>query len=118
MKSIDQLDAWITTKVRAWSSKISGTARTADLIEIRRDILNDIRNHIEPKGGGTLVFPYNTIAIHIAAENDTRRAMLEGAFGQDSDLEETISALLREAGCAPPAALNVTVSVGEQQDVE
>jgi hypothetical protein len=115
MRSIDQLDAWITTKVRAWSSKISGTPRSTDLIEIRRDILNHVRNHIEPKGGGKLVFPYNTIAIYIAAENDSRREMLEGAFGKDSDLEETVSALLREAGCAPPAPLNVTVSVGEPQ---
>jgi len=118
MRSIDQLDAWITTKVRAWSSKISGTPRSTDLIEIRRDILNDVRDHIEPKGGGKLVFPYNTIAIHLAAETDRRREMLEGAFREDNDLEETISALLREAGCAPPAGLHVAVSVGEAQALE
>ena len=118
MRSIDQLDAWITTKVRAWSSKISGTPRSTDLIEIRRDILKDVRDHIEPKGGGKLVFPYNTIAVHLTAESDRQREMLEGAFGQDNDLEETISALLREAGCAPPAGLHVAVSVGEAQTPE
>jgi FHA domain-containing protein len=118
MRSIDQLDAWITTKVRAWSSKISGTPRTTDLIEIRRDILNDVRDHIEPIGGGNLVFPYNTVAIHITAENDQQREMLAGAFGQDNDLEETISALLREARCAPPAGLHVAVSVEERQGPE
>src|SRR4051812_24047985 len=115
MRSIDQLDAWITSKVRAWSARISGSPRSTDLIEIRRDILNDVRDHIQPKGDGKLVFPFNTVAVHIAAEDDRRREMLIGAFNQDNDLEQTISALLAEAGCVPPAGLHVTVSVLDAQ---
>ena len=118
MRSIDQLDAWITSKVRAWSARISGSPRSTDLIEIRRDILNDVRDHIQPKGDGKLVFPYNTVAVHIAAEDDRRREMLIGAFNQDNDLEQTISALLAEAGCVPPAGLHVTVSVLDAQAPE
>ena len=51
MKSLEQLDSWISSKVRAWSSRISGAPKSAELLEIRRDILNDIRDHIQPRGG-------------------------------------------------------------------
>lgn len=113
MRSLDRLDQWITTKVRAWSSRISGTPRSAELLEIRRDILNDVGNHIQPKSEGRSVFPYNTVSILIAAEDSSERAVLEQAFG-DNELEQTVSALLSEAGCPLPAGLRVTVSVADE----
>ena len=118
MRSLDQLDAWITTKVRSWSSRISGTPRSTDLLEIRRDILNDVRDHIEPKGGGKLIFPYNSVAVRIAAQDGPRRELLEGAFTQDDELAQTISALLSESNCARPSGLRVTVSVVQTETSE
>jgi hypothetical protein len=113
MKSLEQLDSWISSKVRAWSSRISGAPQSAELLEIRRDILNDVRDHIQPRGQGKSVFPYNTISIRIAAEDAGQQALLEQAFTQDDDLEQTISALLIEAGCSLPAGLHTTVVVAE-----
>jgi hypothetical protein len=110
MKSLDQLDAWIAHKVRAWSSRIPGTPKSRELLEIRRDILNDVRAHIQPRGDGKSLFPYTSLAIHIAAQDDTQRTVLEQAFA-DAELQETISALLTEAGTPQPALeVNVTVS--------
>ena len=114
MKSLDQLDSWITSKVRAWSARISGSPPSRELLEIRRDILNDVRDHIEPRGEGKSIFPYNVISIHIGAEDSSQQALLEQAFTQDNELEQTISALLTEAGCPPPAALEVSITVAEQ----
>jgi hypothetical protein len=109
MKSLDQLDSWISSKVRAWSSRLSGAApHTGELLEIRRDILNDIRDHIQPRGEGKTLFPYNTISIRLAAEDSNHQAVLEQAFSQE-ELWQTISALLAEAGCALPAGLQVKV---------
>ncbi len=112
MRSLEQLDSWITAKMRAWSSRISGASGSPDILEIRRDILNDVRNHIQPKGEGKNIFPYSTVSIQIAAENRERANVLQQAFSQDNDLEQTISALLSEARCAVPE-LQVMVSVSE-----
>lgn len=117
MKSLEYLDGWIANKIRAWSARIPGTPKSQELLEIRRDILNDVREHIQPRGEGKTLFPYNVIAIEMAAENSSRRAVLGQAFGQDNDLEQTISALLQEARCPQPANLQLTVTVTEDADV-
>jgi hypothetical protein len=113
MKSLDQLDSWITHKVRAWSSRLSGAPESRELLEIRRDILNDVRDHIQPRGEGKNVFPYNVISIQIATEDSTQQVLLEQAFSQDNELQQTITALLAEAGCIPPAGMQVTIEIAE-----
>jgi hypothetical protein len=113
MRSLEQLDRWIASKLKTWSSGAVGAPQGMDLLEIRREILHDIRDHIEPKGEGKNLFPYNDVRINIAAADPTQQALLEGAFSDDKELEQTISALLSEAGCPVPAAFSVTVSVTE-----
>ena len=117
MRSLEQLDLWITNKVRAWSSRISGAPPSRELLEIRRDILNHIRDRIQPRGEGKSLFPYNTVSIRLSAEDSTQRALLEEAFAQDNELEQTVSALLTEAGCSSPAGLHVTVAVSQEPDL-
>lgn len=112
MKSLEQLDSWITAKMRAWSSRVSGGPRSPEILEVRREILNDIRGHIEPKGGGKNVFLYNSIVINIAAESGERVNFLERALGEDDELDQTVIALLSEAGC-PVRGIHVTVQVLE-----
>ncbi|MBV9761518.1 MAG: FHA domain-containing protein [Acidobacteriaceae bacterium] len=113
MKSLDQLDSWIAAKVRSWSSRIAGAPRGGKLLEIRRDILNDVRDHIQPRGEGKSVFPYNTVSVRITAEDAAQQALFEQAFAEDDDLRESVAALLLEAGCALPAAFVTNVSVFE-----
>jgi FHA domain len=112
MRSLEQLDSWITAKVKNWSSKVSGAPRTREILEIRRDILEDVRDHIQPKGQGRSVLPYNTMSIQIAARNSEQRAMLEAAFSDD-EVQEDVRALLSEADCPVPAGFRVGVSVIE-----
>jgi hypothetical protein len=113
MKSLDQLDSWISGKVRAWSARIAGAPRSAKLLEIRRDILNHVRDHIQPRGEGRHVFPYNTVSVHIVVEEAGEQSLLEQAFAQDDELREAISALLVEAGCPVPSGLETAVSVSQ-----
>ncbi len=113
MRSLEQLDSWIAAKVKAWSSRAFGAPQGMELLEIRRDVLNDIRDHIQPKGNGQNLFPYNSVLVSIAAQDSARRQLLEGVFSQDKELEQTISALLGEAGCPLPPGFQVTVSVTE-----
>lgn len=113
MRSLEQLDRWIAGKVKNWTSRISGAPHGIELLEIRRDILEDIRDRIEPRGDGRSLFPYNSVSIRIAAQNDEVRHVREAAFAEGDGLEQDIAGLLREAGCPMPAGFNVTVEVVE-----
>jgi hypothetical protein len=113
MRSLEQLDRWIAGKVKHWTSRISGAPHSRELLEIRRDILEDIRDRIEPRGAGKSLFPYNSIAIRIAAENEEERLLREAAFAEGDGLEQDISELLSEAHCPIPAGFTVTVEVVE-----
>jgi len=108
MRSLEDLDRWIAAKVK----RLSGTEpQRRELLEIRRDILEDIRRHIEPKGSGKYVFPYNEIAIRLAAEDEARRAMLDAALCEEQTLENDIRELLSAAGCPVPRDLLVVIDL-------
>ncbi len=112
MRSIEQLDAWIAAKVKAWSSRVSGAPGGGELLEVRRDILGDVRDHIHAKGQGRSLFPYSRVSIRVAAENREQQTLYEGALGEGG-MEEDVRGLLREADCPVPAGFNVSVSVIE-----
>lgn len=117
MRSLEQLDRWIASKLKAWSSEAVGVPQSMDLLEIRREILQDVRDHIQLEGNGRNIFPYNTIKIQIGATDSTQQALLTGSFSEDQELEHAISALLGEAGCRVPVSFNVTVSVTEDPEI-
>jgi len=102
MRSLEQLDRWIAGKVKSWTSHVPGVTHSKELLEIRREILEDVRDQIEPKGEGKCLFPYNAVAIHVAGH--------EAAF---SELPEDIEALLKEANCSIPSGWTVTVEVDD-----
>lgn len=102
MRSLEELDRWIAGKVKRLSSNVAGVPQKKEVLEIRREILEDVRNRIEPKGSGKYLFPYNEIAIHLGAQN---------ALADDDSLREDVRALLIEAGCTVPSSLTVDVDV-------
>ena len=105
MKSLEQLDRWIAAKVK----RLSGAPEKRELLEIRRDILEDVRDHIEPKGGGKYIFPYNEIEIHLAPEDEHQQQRFEAALAGDEGLAPDIHALLVEAGCPIPPDFGITI---------
>ena len=109
MKSLEELDRWIAGKVKRLSSNVSGTPQKRELLEIRRDILEDVRDQIEPKGSGKYLFPYTEIAVRVAARDEADRALLDAAFAQNGALEEDVRALLVEAGCSAQVAVAVDI---------
>lgn len=117
MKSLDQLDFWITAKVKAWSSKVSGAPKSRELLEIRRDILADIRDHIQPRGEGQYFFPFNVISIRIGAHDTDQKSLFEAAFEQNDELEQTVRALLAEVRCPVPAGFHVSVTAEEDTEL-
>jgi hypothetical protein len=107
MRSLEELDRWIAAKVK----RLSGAPEQRELLEIRRDILEDFRRHIEPKGRGKYVFPYNEIAIRLAAKDDGQRQIFEGTFSEGEALAQDLRELLSEAGCSAPKNLRVILDL-------
>lgn len=118
MKSIEDLDRWIGSKVKRWSSKMGGGAHAPEVLEIHRDILEDVRDRIEPRSQGRYFFPYHRIVIHIEAVNEQQKELYQAAFGEqtasgDLTLGQEIRALLAEAGSAvAKLVVEVEITVG------
>lgn len=112
MRSLEQIDRWIAGKIKQWTSRVAGPPQSPELLEIRRDILEEIRDAIEPAGQGRNMFPYNTVSIRIAAADPQQAAVYQAALAESGALERDIRNLLAEAGCAAPA---VTINVVEDR---
>ena len=108
MKSLEQLDRWMASKIKGWTVKFSGQQ---ELLEVRRDILEEIRGGIEPRGAGKSVFPYNTIEIRIAAQDEHQREVCEAAFAEEDGIAADIRELLAEAGCTLPRGFRAAVEI-------
>src|ERR1700730_16057504 len=113
MRSLEQLDLRIACKWKTWSSRISGAPHAKELLEIRRDILEDVRDKIQPKGQGVNLFPYNSVEVRIAVEDPEEQEIWDTAFTEGDGLQHDITGLLREAGCPVPTGFSVNVNVTE-----
>ena len=118
MKSLEQLDRWLGGKLKAWSSQVSGAPRSRELLEIRRDVLEEIRDRIKPAGNGRNVFPYEGIAIRLATQGVAQQELFQAAFSDKANgLERDIRDLLAEAEVPVPPELTVIVEAVEDPTV-
>ncbi len=113
MKGLQGLDRWIGKSIERLSAKISGgDSQPMEALEIRREILIEIRDKIEPRGEGEYVFPYQEISVHISAGDEQQRANFSAAFLDEGGLEEQVKELLAEAGCKGDVAVAVQIDEG------
>ncbi len=114
MRSLDELDRWIAGKVKGWTSKVPGVQQESKaLLEVRREILEDIRGQIQPMGDGRCLFPYTDIIIHTPENQAALAALVENGA-----LEQDVRDLLSEAHCPSPATLTIAVTGGDQFHME
>jgi hypothetical protein len=69
-------------------------------VEIRRAILDEIEELVQPGPRSHPVFPYNRVNVAIVAVDAASRAALEAVLGEDEALQEAVEERLREAGCS------------------
>jgi hypothetical protein len=108
MRSLEQLDRWIAGRVKGWATKVAGGQETPGLLEIRRDILEDVRDHIEPAGDGRSVFSYNYVLVRLAPSGSGNH-LYESALACDHGLEADLRALLAEARTFVSPELSVII---------
>ena len=78
-------------------------------VEIRRAILDEIEEQVQPAGRSKRVFPFSRVAVDVVATDGRRRAAIEAVLGGDDGLREAVAERLREAGCSGPAKPEVRV---------
>ena len=113
MKPLQNIDRWIGKSLERLSAQIAGGPQPKEALEIRREILTEIREKIEPRGEGEYVFPYQQLFVHINATDTSQLETFQAAFLDDGGLESQVKELLVEAGCKGDIALIVDVKESE-----
>ncbi len=72
--------------------------QSAEPLEIRRDLLREIADQVQPKGGGEYVFPFTRVDIEVFAQ-DSGRANALRAILEDRSFPADIGDELQSAGC-------------------
>jgi hypothetical protein len=76
-------------------------------LEVRRAVLDEIEELMQPAGRSRRVFPFNRVVVEVVAADAKQRAAIEAVLEGDGGLDAAIAQRLREAGCPPPADLEV-----------
>src|SRR5260370_39278154 len=98
MRTLEQLDRWIAGKVKRWTTGLSRVPGAKEVLEVRRDILEDLRDKIRPVGHGTTVFPYTEVTIRIGAPNSEERDVGQAALSESRDPERDTAPLSTSGG--------------------
>jgi hypothetical protein len=72
-------------------------------LETMHAIVDAVAMRLEPAGRGRFVFPFNRIAISIAAATRSEQSRFAAVFAESPSLDERIEERLRAAGCDAPA---------------
>jgi hypothetical protein len=86
-----------------------GTEQGREPVELRREVLREIVDQVQPAGGGEYLFPYTGIRVEIAAPDATAQAPLEAIFSLPGFADD-VTAAIADRGCRV-RALDVQVDV-------
>jgi len=96
-------------KVRKLIERIFGKEAAREPLEIRRAILREIEDKIEPVGRDGRAFPFSRVRVRLLASDPQRRAIFKAVFVEDRKLENDIIELLRRNGVHSPPDLQIRV---------
>lgn len=117
MRLLRRIEKTMDERLRAIFSGGREAPGSREAIELYRDALEQIAGHAIAGKRGDRVFPFNLIAVELAAGNAERKAVLEALFDA-GQLADDVRATLKEEGVAPPADLTVVVSYPEAAESE
>jgi hypothetical protein len=112
MKPLDRIESWLAQQFGRIAAPVSGPPPPPAVLEIRRDVLNDVRSHIQPKGHDEYFFEHNVIAIRVGAADLKLASVYEAGLIEGETLETDIRNLLKTAGCTP-RGLEISIGIDE-----
>jgi len=111
---LEQLESWFAKKVETVSKGVAGAPRQKTLLEVCKDLQEDLRGRIISQDRGLRSFPYSQIDIRIFAPDEDQRAAYDAVLSSDPPFAERIREMLLEEGCRPrDLATNISVEVDE-----
>jgi hypothetical protein len=84
-------------------------------LEIRREILDEVEDHIVSRGGKR-IFPFDQIGIHLVAAEADKREILRAALEEDNSLATDIRQLLRESRCETLTNIGIALDFVQATD--
>jgi hypothetical protein len=90
-----------------------GAAQTP--LEIRREMLEEVENHIVSRRGKR-TFPFMRVAVRLYAPQENMRDIFRAVFLEEDSLAEDIRELLREAACSTPGPVAIDVGFDDSAD--
>jgi len=101
----------ILDKVTKLEKRLQRLAARGDVapqpVEVRRGLLDDVEEMVQPAGRARRVFPYNRLTLQVLAADAAQRAAMQAVFGGDAEALTMVQERLRDADCAVPHALAV-----------
>ena len=98
-------------KVRKLIEGLFGKEAAREPLEIRRAILGEIEEKIEPVGRAGRAFPFSHLRVRLFASDAQRRAIFKAVFVQDRRLENHIVELLKRSRAHLPPNLQIGVNL-------
>jgi hypothetical protein len=112
MNLLEQLESWFAKKIETVSKGVAGAPQQKTLLEVCKDIQEDLRGRILSQDRGLRSFPYSQIDINIFTDDEDKRAAYDAVLSSDPPFAERLRAMLLEEGCRlRDLSANITVAV-------
>jgi hypothetical protein len=80
-------------------------------IELRREVLREIADQVQPAGGGERIFPFTSLKVELSAPDATSQGALEAIFSLPGFADD-VKAAIADRGCKiPPLDVQVEAKV-------
>jgi hypothetical protein len=103
MNPLDKFERAIGKALRA------GQGQRREPVEIRREVLREIADQVQPAGNGSHIFPFTAIRVELHAPDNTSKGALEAIFSLPGFAEDVMAGIA-DRGCKI-RAIDVQVEV-------
>ncbi len=90
-----------------------GADQGREPIEIRREVLHEIADQVQPAGGGQYLFPFTAVKVELFAKDTTQQGQLEAILSLPGFADDVKSAISDRGAHVPPIEVEVEVTVTE-----
>jgi hypothetical protein len=116
MNWLEELERKLQAGIGGLAKTVAGAPKEKSLIEICKDVEEDLRSKILAQGRGVRTFPFNRIDLLVFVKDEEQRAAYESVFTGEGGFAERIVAMLAEEGARPRELhTEILVSVDGEQ---
>ena len=99
MHWLEKLESWVAQKVETVSKGVAGAPRQKTLLEVCKDIQEDLRSRILVQDKGLRSFPYSQIDLNVFTPDEDLRSSYDAVLSSDPPFAARVREMLIEEGC-------------------